>query len=89
MTYYGAPTPAMNGGWSPLPPNAQLPTNRSLLKFVLLSIVTLGIYGIYVMTVISTNINTIASRYDNRKTMNYCLVYFIFSWLTFGILPLV
>ena len=26
-------------------PAVQLPTNRSLLKFVLLSIITLGIYG--------------------------------------------
>lgn len=40
-------------------PAVQLPTNRSLLKFVLLSIITLGIYGLVVMTKISTEINTI------------------------------
>lgn len=39
-------------------PAVQLPTNRSLLKFVLLSIITLGIYGLVVMTKISTEINT-------------------------------
>lgn len=27
-------------------PAVQLPTNRSLLKFILLSIITLGIYGL-------------------------------------------
>lgn len=48
-------------------PAVQLPTNRSLLKFILLSIITLGIYGLVVMTKISTEINTIASPYDNKK----------------------
>lgn len=46
-------------------------------------------YGLVVMTKISTEINTIASPYDNKKTMNYCLVVLIFSWLTMGIVPLV
>ena len=50
-------------------PARQLKTNRSLLKYILLSIITLGIYGIVVM--------------------HYCLVFFIFSWLTLGIVPLV
>ena len=35
-------------------PAVQLPTNRSLLKFILLSIITLGIYGLVVMTEINT-----------------------------------
>lgn len=30
-------------------PAVQLPTNRSLLKFILLSIITLGIYGLVVL----------------------------------------
>lgn len=70
-------------------PTIQLSTNRSLLKFVLLSIITLGIYGIVVMSKVSTDINLIASKHDGKKTMHYCLVLFIFSWLTFGIVPLV
>ena len=49
-----------------------LQTNRSLTKYVLLGLITLGIYDIVVMT-----------------KMNFCLVFFIFSWLTFGIVPLV
>ncbi len=70
-------------------PVIQLKTNRSLLKLILLSIITFGIYGIVVMSAVSTDINTIASRYDGKKTMHYCLVAFVFSWLTIGIVPLV
>lgn len=70
-------------------PVGQLKTNRSLLKFILLSIITFGIYGLVVMSAVSTDINAIASRYDGKKTMHYCLVVFIFSGLTLGIVPLV
>lgn len=70
-------------------PAGKLKTNRSLLKFILLSIITFGIYGIVVMSGVSSDINTIASRYDGKKTMHYCLIFFIFSWLTLGIASLV
>ena len=50
---------------------------------------TFGIYGIVVLSNVSTSINTAASRYDGKHTMHFCLVTFLFSWLTFGILPLV
>ena len=70
-------------------PAYQLKTNRSLIKYILLSIITLGIYGIVVMSQVSEDINTIAGKYDGKKTMHYCLVCFIFSWLTLGIVPLV
>lgn len=70
-------------------PVGQLKTNRGLLKFILLSLITFGIYGIVVMSAVSTDINAIAGRYDGKKTMHYCLVYFLFSWLTLGIVPLV
>ena len=52
-------------------PPAQLKTNRSLLKFILLSLITFGIYGIVVMSSISNDINLIAGRYDGKKTMHY------------------
>ena len=48
-----------------------LTTNRSLLKFILLNIVTLSIYGIVVMSTISTEINIVASKYDNKHTMHF------------------
>lgn len=70
-------------------PVAQLKTNRGLLKYILLSIITFGIYGLVVMSAVSTDINVIASRYDGKKTMHYCLVFFIFTGLTLGIVPLV
>lgn len=70
-------------------PVGQLKTNRGLLKFILLSLITFGIYGLVVLSNISSDINTIASRYDGKKTMHYCLVLFIFSWLTLGIVPIV
>lgn len=67
----------------------KLKTNRGLLKFILLSIITLGIYSIVAYSNISTDINTIASPHDGKKTMHYCLIFFIFSWLTLGIAPIV
>ena len=70
-------------------PVEKLKTNRGLIKFILLSAITFGIYGIVVMSVISTNINTIAGRYDGKKTTHYCLMAFVFSWLTLGIAPIV
>ena len=71
------------------PPRIPLRTNRSLLKYVLLSLITFGIYGIVVMSHISSEINEIATRHDGKKTMHFCLLYFIFSWLTLGIANLV
>ncbi len=70
-------------------PAYKLKTNRGLLKFILLSLITFGIYGLVVLSKISEDINTIASKYDGKKTMHYCLVFFVFSWLTLGIVPIV
>lgn len=70
-------------------PAVPLNTNRSLLKFILLNLITLGIYGIVILSGISTDINTIASRYDGKKTMHYCLIFFLLTGLTLGIAPLV
>lgn len=66
-----------------------LRTDRSLVKVILLGIVTLGIYTIVVMSEISTSVNTICSRYDGRRTMHYCLLLFIVGPLTLGIGSLV
>ena len=77
----GAPVPSA----APSAPAVQLKTNRGLIKYILLSIITLGIYGLVVMSSVSTDINTIASRYDGKKTMHFCLLVFLVSWLTLGI----
>lgn len=63
-------------------PALQLPTNRGLLKYILLSLVTFGIYGLVVMSGVSSEINTVASRYDGKKTMHYCLLVFVVAPLT-------
>lgn len=86
---YGAPA-----GYAPAPqpfayPVTPLKTDRSLAMFILLSLITFGIYGLVVMCSISTDIDTIAQRYDRKTTMHYALVVFIFSWLTLGIYPIV
>lgn len=70
-------------------PRRQLNTSRGLVKFILLNMITFGIYGIVVMSGISTDINEVASRYDGKKTTHYCLMAFLFSWLTLGISPIV
>ncbi len=66
-----------------------LRTNRGMVKYILLSLITLGIYGIVVLSHVSEEINQVASPRDGKHTMHYCLVFFIFSWLTLGIVPLV
>ena len=71
------------------PPARQLRTKRGLLKFILLNIITLSIYSIVLFSHISEEINLVAQRRDGKHTMHYCLIYFLFSWLTLGIAPLV
>ena len=70
-------------------PAFQLPTQRGLLKIILLGFITFGIYPLVVYSKISEEINLIASPHDGKHTMHYCLIYFIFSWLTLGIAPFV
>ena len=55
--------------------------------FILLSIITLGIYSIVFYYKMADDINTIANRYDGRTTMNYLLV-LLLSLVTLGIFGL-
>ena len=66
-------------------PVGQMKTDRSLVKYILLSIITLGIYAIVFYTNIANSINIIASRYDGKKTMHYCLLCFLVGPVTLGI----
>ena len=70
-------------------PAAQLKTNRGMIKVILLSLITFGIYGLVFFSKVSTDINLIASRYDGKKTMHFCLLAFIFVPITFGIAGIV
>lgn len=65
-------------------PVGQLKTNKGLLKTILLSIITFGIYAIVVMCSVSSDINITASRHDGKRTMNFFLCA-ILSGLAFGI----
>lgn len=70
-------------------PARQLKTNKGLLKYILLGIITLGIYPIVCMSSISESINLAASQYDGKKTMHFCLLFFLIGPLTLGIGDLV
>ena len=72
----------------PQPPQRQLPTDRNLGIVILLSIVTLGIYGIVFYYQIGDEINLTASRADGKQTMNYVGCIFL-SLVTLGIYGLV
>lgn len=63
----------------------KLKDNYHLLTCILLSIITFGIYGIYLYACFGHHINTIASRYDGKKTMSYWLLFFIVGPITLGI----
>ncbi len=54
----------------PYPYVYRLKTNRGLGKFILLTIVTLGIYAVIQISQISVEINMVCSRYDGKKTMH-------------------
>ena len=70
-------------------PVGQLKTNKGLLKTILLSLITFGIYPVVVMSAVSNDINIVASRYDGKKTMHFCLLLFIVAPITFGIAGIV
>lgn len=70
-------------------PVGQLKTNRSLLKIILLGIITIGIYPLVIYSGISTDINLIAGRYDGKKTMHFCLLVFLVGPITAEIATLV
>lgn len=78
-----------NYNQQPAPPSVALKTDRGFWMYLLLSLVTCGIYSLVIMTVYSSDINTIASRYDGKKTMNFCLMAFIVGPITCGIYTLI
>lgn len=70
-------------------PVGQLKTNKGLLKTILLSLITFGIYALVVMSAVSNDVNIVASRYDGKKTMHYCLLTFLINPITCGIAGIV
>lgn len=70
-------------------PANQLTCNRGAVKAILLSIITFGIYSIVLFTKMGEEINITAGKFDGKKTMNYCLLFFIVGPLTLEIGTLV
>ena len=70
-------------------PVGQLKTNKGLFKYIFLSLITFGIYGLVVMSSVSTDVNIVASRYDGKRTMHFCLLFFIVAPITLGIAGIV
>ncbi|MBQ4119253.1 MAG: prolipoprotein diacylglyceryl transferase [Clostridia bacterium] len=58
---------------------------KNIFKTIFLFLVTFGIYGIVVMTSVSKDVNRLVTPNDNKRTMNYCLLFFLVGWLTLGI----
>ncbi|MCR5823822.1 MAG: DUF4234 domain-containing protein [Lachnospiraceae bacterium] len=84
----GAALGGANVAYGSAPAN-RLKTNRSLLVFILLNAITLGIYGLIAMSNVGESLNCAASKYDGKKTMHYCLLFFIVGPLTLEIGSLV
>ena len=70
-------------------PANQLKTNRGWFKYVFFSLITFGIYSIVAFSTIANDVNTIASRYDGKKTMHFCLLFFLVAPITLGIAGIV
>lgn len=66
-------------------PAKKLKQDRRFIVIYLLSLITCGIYPIVDYSRISKEINIIAGDRDGKKTMHYCLMYFVFAPLTLGI----
>lgn len=63
--------------------------NRSLLKHILLGIITFTIYDWVVMSNISEEINVVATKHDSDHTMHYLIATLLLGPITLGIVPLV
>ena len=89
---YQAPQPQYTQPQAPYQqpgPVAQLRTNRSLAKVFFLSLITFGIYGLVCFGNVTDDVNTVCSRYDGKKSMNYYLLFFIVGPITLEIATIV
>lgn len=70
-------------------PVAQLRTNRSFIKTLLLSMVTFGIYALICYGHVTDDANLVCSHYDGKKSMNFYLLFFLVGPITFEIATIV
>ncbi len=62
----------------------QLSTNRNVGKFIIFSILTLGIYSIYFFSKVGKDVNVLCDE-DDKNTIHFCVAFFILSPITCGI----
>ena len=62
-------------------------TNHSIVTFILLSIITLGIYGLYYIYILADDVNTMCAD-DGKKTAGL-FMYILLSIVTCGIYSIV
>ena len=60
-------------------------TDRTLAKYILLGMITLGIYGLWLTARSGEDLNAIAGPADNKRTMNLWLLALIVGPVTLGI----
>lgn len=65
--------------------HASLNTRRGLAKYILLGLITFGIYDLWQMSEITDTVNLICTKRDGKRTMHYLLMVFLVGWITFGI----
>jgi hypothetical protein len=70
-------------------PVRQLTTSRGLLAWIVFSLITFGLYPLFALSNISSEINLIASSRDGRNTLNGALMFLIIAPLTCSIAGLV
>lgn len=78
------PTPASTPAAEPAR-HASLNTRRGLAKYILLGLITFGIYDLWQMSEITDTVNLICTKRDGKRTMHYLLMFFLVGWITFGI----
>lgn len=69
-------------------PMYQHPTNRGLGKFILLTLITFGIYGMVTWCKMITELNVAASRYDGKRTCPYFAAMML-TTITYGVFAFV
>lgn len=63
-------------------------TDRSIVKILIFSLFTFGIYSLFFYNEIASAMNTIATKYDDKNTKSY-IIAVILGFVTFGIFPIV
>ena len=77
--------PGFQPGYNPQSFFRPLKTDRSMIMFLLLNLVTCGIYSIVFYSSLGEDLNMIIKGRDGKNTMHYCLMYFLLAPLTCGI----